>query len=159
MAGTEIAVCHLRREHLKVALSLWNCSFYSLNILRVEGTRETLIPAHTGWKINSKGFQLWKLGNAMHHTKVISCLRLFLAFTFSVDCVAIGSELMCSKRRTNISSMHFKCICWLQQQAEMGFISLDVQMSNVVTLSSPCCHWTSGQENKLCLRHDLSILK
>lgn len=159
MAGTEIAVCHLGREHLEVSLSVWNCYLFSLNILGVEvGTREPLVPVRTGSKTNSKGFQLWKLGNAMYHTKVISCLRLFLAFTFAVDCVAIGSELVCSKRRKNISSIYFIYICWLQQQ-KMGFFWQDEHMSNIVILNSPCCHWTSGQENKLCLRHNLFILK
>lgn len=37
MAGTEIAVCYLRREHLEVSLSLWNYYLFFLNVLKVDG--------------------------------------------------------------------------------------------------------------------------
>lgn len=47
-AGTETAVCHLRRGHLEVSLSLSNCCLFSLGV--EEGTREPLIPVHSGWK-------------------------------------------------------------------------------------------------------------
>lgn len=42
MAGTEIAVYHLRREHLEVSLSLWNYYLFFLNILKVDEEPEKL---------------------------------------------------------------------------------------------------------------------